>query len=418
MTVYVCKYLDTRQGVVTLEVDAPNRTDAVNRIRLKGKPISVEEKVMGSKEIVLFQSKKIKLKDISLFCKQMSVMLESGIPLNNAVDILEQQATSKNLKSSLKIVSKSLKEGSQLSKAMLDQEGMFPDLLIRMVQAGEKTGKLDEVLEKMSEHYTKELKTSRQIQGAMIYPAVLAFLAVAAVLALLYVVIPSFSGIFEQSGMAMPLPTRIVLAASNFVRSSWYILFGVTGILVFLFLRYRSTEAGRYQLDRLKLNLPVIKGPMQKIVTARFASTLAILTSAGIPLVEAIESAAATTNNAVVIEKMKIANEGLQKGERLTGMITSTGLFPPMMLSMVKIGEESGSLESMLVKTSDYYEEELETAIKQLLSLLEPAMIIVMGVIIGGIVASVMLPMFELAHAVDAGSGVDQYEGASEKFRR
>ena len=408
MTVYVCKYLDTRQGVVTLEVDAPNRTDAVNRIRLKGKPISVEEKVMGSKEIVLFQSKKIKLKDISLFCKQMSVMLESGIPLNNAVDILEQQATSKNLKSSLKIVSKSLKEGSQLSKAMLDQEGMFPDLLIRMVQAGEKTGKLDEVLEKMSEHYTKELKTSRQIQGAMIYPAVLAFLAVAAVLALLYVVIPSFSGIFEQSGMAMPLPTRIVLAASNFVRSSWYILFGVTGILVFLFLRYRSTEAGRYQLDRLKLWLPVIKGPMQKIVTARFASTLAILTSAGIPLVEAIESAAATTNNAVVIEKMKIANEGLQKGERLTGMITSTGLFPPMMLSMVKIGEESGSLESMLVKTSDYYEEELETAIKQLLSLLEPAMIIVMGVIIGGIVASVMLPMFELAHAVDAGSGVDQ----------
>ncbi|EGD39981.1 type II secretion system F family protein [Streptococcus sanguinis] len=408
MTVYVCKYLDTRQGVVTLEVDAPNRTDAVNRIRLKGKPISVEEKVMGSKEIVLFQSKKIKLKDISLFCKQMSVMLESGIPLNNAVDILEQQATSKNLKSSLKIVSKSLKEGSQLSKAMLDQEGMFPDLLIRMVQAGEKTGKLDEVLEKMSEHYTKELKTSRQIQGAMIYPAVLAFLAVAAVLALLYVVIPSFSGIFEQSGMAMPLPTRIVLAASNFVRSSWYILFGVTGILVFLFLRYRSTETGRYQLDRLKLNLPVIKGPMQKIVTARFASTLAILTSAGIPLVEAIESAAATTNNAVVIEKMKIANEGLQKGERLTGMITSTGLFPPMMLSMVKIGEESGSLESMLVKTSDYYEEELETAIKQLLSLLEPAMIIVMGVIIGGIVASVMLPMFELAHAVDAGAETNQ----------
>ena len=389
-------------------MDAPNRTDAVNRIRLKGKPISVEEKVMGSKEIVLFQSKKIKLKDISLFCKQMSVMLESGIPLNNAVDILEQQATSKNLKSSLKIVSKSLKEGSQLSKAMLDQEGMFPDLLIRMVQAGEKTGKLDEVLEKMSEHYNKELKTSRQIRGAMIYPAVLAFLAVGAVLALLYVVIPSFSGIFEQSGMAMPLPTRIVLAASNFVRSYWYILFGVTGILVFLFLRYRSTEAGRYQLDRLKLNLPVIKGPMQKIVTARFASTLAILTSAGIPLVEAIESAAATTNNAVVIEKMKIANEGLQKGERLTGMITSTGLFPPMMLSMVKIGEESGSLESMLVKTSDYYEEELETAIKQLLSLLEPAMIIVMGVIIGGIVASVMLPMFELAHAVDAGAETNQ----------
>ena len=408
MTVYVCKYLDTRQGVVTLEVDAPNRTDAVNRIRLKGKPISVEEKVMGSKEIVLFQSKKIKLKDISLFCKQMSVMLNSGIPLNNAVDILEQQTDAKNLKASLKVISKGLKEGNQLSKALIEQNGLFPDLLIRMVQAGEKTGKLDEVLERMSEHYNKELKTSRQIRGAMIYPAVLAFLAVAATLVLLYVVIPNFSGIFEQSGVALPLPTRIVLAASNFVQSYWYILFGGVGLLVFLFLRYRSTEAGRYQLDQLKLKMPVVKGPMRKIVTARFASTLATLTSAGIPLVEAIDSAAATTNNAVVIDKLRIANEGLQKGERLTGMLTSTGLFPPMMLSMVKIGEESGSLESMLNKTSDFYEEELEAAIKQLLSLLEPAMIIFMGVIIGGIVASVMLPMFEIANAVQQGAEANQ----------
>ena len=408
MTVYVCKYLDTRQGVVTLEVDAPNRTDAVNRIRLKGKPISVEEKVMGSKEIHLFQSKKIKLKDISLFCKQMSVMLNSGIPLNNAVDILEQQTDAKNLKASLKVISKGLKEGNQLSKSLIEQNGLFPDLLIRMVQAGEKTGKLDEVLERMSEHYNKELKTSRQIRGAMIYPAVLAFLAVAATLVLLYVVIPNFSGIFEQSGVALPLPTRIVLAASNFVQSYWYILFGGVGLLVFLFLRYRSTEAGRYQLDQLKLKMPVVKGPMQKIVTARFASTLATLTSAGIPLVEAIDSAAATTNNAVVIDKLRIANEGLQKGERLTGMLTSTGLFPPMMLSMVKIGEESGSLESMLNKTSDFYEEELEAAIKQLLSLLEPAMIIFMGVIIGGIVASVMLPMFEIANAVQQGAEANQ----------
>lgn len=408
MTVYVCKYLDTRQGVVTLEVDAPNRTDAVNRIRLKGKPISVEEKVMGSKEITLFQSKKIKLKDISLFCKQMSVMLNSGIPLNNAVDILEQQTDAKNLKASLKVISKGLKEGNQLSKSLIEQNGLFPDLLIRMVQAGEKTGKLDEVLERMSEHYNKELKTSRQIRGAMIYPAVLAFLAVAATLVLLYVVIPNFSGIFEQSGVALPLPTRIVLAASNFVQSYWYILFGGVGLLVFLFLRYRSTEAGRYQLDQLKLKMPVVKGPMQKIVTARFASTLATLTSAGIPLVEAIDSAAATTNNAVVIDKLRIANEGLQKGERLTGMLTSTGLFPPMMLSMVKIGEESGSLESMLNKTSDFYEEELEAAIKQLLSLLEPAMIIVMGIIIGGIVASVMLPMFEIANAVQQGAEANQ----------
>ena len=271
MAIYTCKYLDARQTIVTLEIEAQSKADAVSRIRLNGQPISVEEKVVGSKEITLFKAKKIKTKDISLFCKQMSVMLESGIPLNNAVDILEQQTSSKMLKASLKLISKNLKEGNQLSRALKEQDSMYPELLIRMIEAGEKTGKLDEVLEKMSVHYTKELKTNRQILGAMIYPMVLLGLTIGAIIVLLYVVIPSFSGIFEQSGVALPLPTRIVLGASNFLHAYWYIVLIVVVVATVVFLRYRSSDVGRYQLDKLKLNMPLIKGPVQKIVTSRFA---------------------------------------------------------------------------------------------------------------------------------------------------
>ncbi|MBY5034028.1 type II secretion system F family protein [Streptococcus gallolyticus] len=405
MAVFICKYLDEKNRVQVLELDVDSKGEALAQLRLKGRPISVEEKGLGSTEITLGGPKKVKITDISLFCKQMSVMLEAGIPLNNAVDIMEHQTTSKPLKAALKKMSTQLKEGNQLSQTMKAQGKVFPNLLVRMIEAGEKTGKIDEVLEKMSVHYTKEVKINRQITGAMIYPAILSLLVIGAVFVLLYVVVPSFKDIFESGGVELPLPTRIVLFLSNWVQSYWYILLLTIIGGTFGFLSYRKTEIGRFQLDLLKLNLPIIKTSIQKIITARFSSTLATLTSAGIPLVDALEAAASTTNNSVVIDKIDKASEGIQKGENLTEMIGQTELFPPMMLSMVKIGEESGSLESMLHKTSAYYEEELEAAIKQLLSLMEPALIIIMGIVIGGIVASIMLPLLGLAGAVESGAG-------------
>ncbi|MET3643669.1 type II secretion system F family protein [Streptococcus gallinaceus] len=405
MAIFICKYLDEKNRVQVLELDVDSKGEALAQLRLKGRPISVEEKGLGSTEITLGGPKKVKITDISLFCKQMSVMLEAGIPLNNAVDIMEHQTTSKPLKAALKKMSTQLKEGNQLSQTMKAQGKVFPNLLVRMIEAGEKTGKIDEVLEKMSVHYTKEVKINRQITGAMIYPAILSLLVIGAVFVLLYVVVPSFKDIFESGGVELPLPTRIVLFLSNWVQSYWYILLLTIIGGTFGFLSYRKTEAGRFQLDLLKLNLPIIKTSIQKIITARFSSTLATLTSAGIPLVDALEAAASTTNNSVVVDKIDKASEGIQKGENLTEMIGQTELFPPMMLSMVKIGEESGSLESMLHKTSAYYEEELEAAIKQLLSLMEPALIIIMGIVIGGIVASIMLPLLGLAGAVESGAG-------------
>lgn len=405
MAIFICKYLDEKNRVQVLELDVDSKGEALAQLRLKGRPISVEEKGLGSTEITLGGPKKVKITDISLFCKQMSVMLEAGIPLNNAVDIMEHQTTSKPLKAALKKMSTQLKEGNQLSQTMKAQGKVFPNLLVRMIEAGEKTGKIDEVLEKMSVHYTKEVKINRQITGAMIYPAILSLLVIGAVFVLLYVVVPSFKDIFESGGVELPLPTRIVLFLSNWVQSYWSILLLTIIGGTFGFLSYRKTEAGRFQLDLLKLNLPIIKTSIQKIITARFSSTLATLTSAGIPLVDALEAAASTTNNSVVVDKIDKASEGIQKGENLTEMIGQTELFPPMMLSMVKIGEESGSLESMLHKTSAYYEEELEAAIKQLLSLMEPALIIIMGIVIGGIVASIMLPLLGLAGAVESGAG-------------
>lgn len=405
MSVYVCRYLGSK-GVTDVEIEAATRDEALTQLRAKGKPISIEEKEATSQDIKLFGGKKkIKTKDLSIFCKQLSVMLNSGIALNNAISVLENQTENKKMKAVLKELDGQLKEGNLLSAAMKRQGEVFPELLVRMVEAGEKTGRLDTVLEKMSIHYTKEIKINNQIRGAMIYPIVLLVMAFVAVLVMLYKVVPAFSGVFESANMELPAITQLVINASNFLQNYWYIFFGVLGGLGYTLHRYAKTDAGKHTFAQLKMNAPILKKPVQQIITARFSSTLAILISAGIPLVDALDAAAKTTNNVIVVDRMAVANEGIQKGRPITEMLTETELFPPMMLSMVKIGEESGSIESMLNKTSDYYDEELEAAIKQLLSLMEPAMIILMGVVIGFIVAAIMIPIFEINNAVyNAGS--------------
>ena len=400
MSVYVCRYLGSK-GVTDVEIEAATREEALTQLRAKGKPISVEEKEATSQDIKLFGGKKkIKTKDLSIFCKQLSVMLNSGIALNNAISVLENQTENKKMKAVLKELDGQLKEGNLLSAAMKRQGDVFPELLVRMIEAGEKTGRLDTVLEKMSIHYTKEIKINNQIRGAMIYPIILLTLAVVAVLVMLYTVVPSFSGVFESANMELPLITKIIVGASNFLQEYWYLVLAATLGTGYVIYRYSKTENGKYTFARMKMTMPVIEKPMQQIITARFSSTLAILISAGIPLVDALDAAAKTTNNVIVVDRMAVANEGIQKGRPITEMLTTTDLFPPMMLSMVKIGEEAGSLETMLEKTSSYYDEELEAAIKQMLSLLEPMMIIIMGVLIGTIVAAIMLPIFEINNAV------------------
>jgi len=272
--------------------------------------------------------------------------------------------------------------------------------MINMVESGEMTGNLDNVMDRLAIHYEKDAKINSRIKGAMIYPIALSVVAITVVIFLITVILPTFIGMFEGSGVPLPLPTRILLGISNFIREYWYIVIAGIGTLTYLVKRYISSESGRYRYDSLKFKLPVIKSSMDKIVTARFTRTLGSLLRSGIPLIDALEIAGSVTGNVVIEEKLNYIATEVEKGETLGVALKRTPTFGPMVVSMIQIGEESGSLDEMLDKSADFYEQELEDAIDRMLKLMEPLLIVFMAVIIGFIVIAMMMPMFGMFETI------------------
>ena len=403
VAVYKYKAIDNTGRPIEAEFHANTKDEVLSMLREKGyTPVKIELQEQKSKDvgdIGLFQ-KKVKIKDISVFCKQLYTMLNAGMPLSNALDVLADQTENKVLRLTTKDVYSQVQTGAVLSQAMKKHKKIFPNLLITMVEAGEMTGNLDNVLAKMSEHYEKENKINSKIKGAMVYPAVLSVAAVAVVIFLLTFIMPTFTGMFTSSGVELPLPTRILMAISDAIKNYWYIFIAVIGAIIFSINRYGKTETGKRQFDNLKLRIPVVGSSVTKIATSRFTRTLSTLMASGIPIVPAMEAAANVTNNQIVIDGMKKVIEDVKKGLSISYLLKTMHFFPPMVISMVGIGEESGSLEEMLSKTADYYDEELDASIQKMLALLEPLLIVFMGVIVGFIVISMMLPIFDLSTTV------------------
>ncbi|MDR1560174.1 MAG: type II secretion system F family protein [Clostridiales bacterium] len=343
-----------------------------------------------------FLKEKVKVADLTMFCKQLSTMLKAGVPVNRALDIQTNQTVNKTLKDALTQVSYSIKQGLPLSKAMRQFPDIFPVLLLNMIEAGELTGKLDEVLARMYVHYAKENKINSKMKGAMIYPIVLACLTVAVMVLMLTVVMPMFSEMFSSSDSPLPLPTRIMLGLSNSLRNYWYVYIAVVSGAIYGFKQFVATKGGRRVFDSVKLNLPVVKGLMAQIITARFTRTLSTLLASGVSIIKALESATEITNNVIVMGEMGGVINEVKKGIPVSSLLRRVSVFPPMMVSMLSIGEETGAVDDMLAKTADYYDEELESAIGKLVSLLEPAMILFMGVAIGLVVLAMYLPMFDM----------------------
>jgi len=255
-------------------------------------------------------------------------------------------------------------------------------------------GKLDEVLARMYMHYTKDDKINKKMKGSMMYPMVLGILTIGVIILMLTVVMPMFSDMFNTGGGTLPLPTRVMLALSDSLRSYWYVYILVTGGSVFGIRRFIKTKEGRQIYNRLQLRMPVVKGLMAQIITTRFTRTLSTLLASGISIIKALESATETTNNVIVIQLMADVINGVKKGITMSTLLKRVPIFPTMMVSMINVGEETGAVDDMLAKTADYYDEELEAAIGKLVSLLEPAMIVIMGVAIGCILLAMYLPMF------------------------
>ncbi len=398
---FICKVIGKDGKLIEKEIEAESRTEVVSLIMQVGeKPVQIkpagQEKTKKSFTSIELTAKKVKAKDLSLFCRQMHTMLHAGMPLIKALGVMSEQLEHPTLKKACAEMMNGVQKGSMFSDVMKKQKKVFPTLLISMVESGEMTGSQDDVLAKMAIHYKKEDAIEKKISGAMVYPKILIFLVIAVVVIMLTKIFPTFLGLFERSSVELPWPTRFVIGLSNSLVSKWYIYLGVVVGVVVLFNIMLKSKQGRRAWDKFLLKVPVVKGQISKIATSRFTRTLSTLLTSGLPLIASLEMAGKVTGNTVVEDGINEITEDIKKGSKLSVLISRIKVFPPMLVSMMAIGEESGSLEGMLERTSDFYDDELESSLTKMVGLLEPVMIIVMGVIIGFIVIAMMWPMMSM----------------------
>ncbi|MCB2289666.1 type II secretion system F family protein [Clostridium sp. CS001] len=362
--------------------------------------IEIKE-VLEREQQDLFESfAKVKTKDLYIFCRQFHTMINAGANISNALDVLRKQTTNKKLKKCLSEAHDDVQKGISLSEALGKHNDVFPDLLINMINTGEVSGNLDVIMSRMASHYEKENKINNQLKSAMVYPAVLATLSVVVVIFLLTFIMPTFAGMFEGSGVELPGPTKIVMGLSKFIQTKWYILIVVIGGGVYGMKTYAKTPVGRLSLDGLKLRLPIIKDTTEKVIVSRFTRTLATVLASGLALVQALDVVQKVVGNKVAEKSLEIIKEKVLKGVSLGEALGDEKIFPMMLHSMIKIGEESGSLDDILDKTANFYDEELEAGLKRMTTMIEPLMIIIMGVVIGFIVVAMMLPIFDMSSTV------------------
>jgi type IV pilus assembly protein PilC len=341
---------------------------------------------------------RLKIKHLVIFSRQMATMISAGIPIIQALDMLQSKAENKRSKEVFRNVFEEVQKGNSISDAMMSQHGAFPDLLTNMVRAGELGGTLDKSLMRMSSHFEKEAKLSSKVRSASIYPAILAFISVFVVLLLVTFVLPTITAMFDQS--KMPWTTKIILGFSHFLINNWLgiILFLFFAIVGFRFaLKIRSV---RVFVDKMKLRLPIIGKLNKTVYSARCARAFASLYSSGVQTLDMIETTGRVLNNAFLEEKFESVLEAVSRGELISKAIEATGEFEQMLSSMIYIGEESGSLGDILNSTADYFDDEADSAIQRMISMIEPIMIIVLGIIIGFIVVSIIQPIFQMYESV------------------
>lgn len=380
------------------EMEAPSELALRTLLTQRGIiPTKVSKK---PKEITLpFLKKKVKKRDLLVFTQQLSAMIDAGLPLAQALDILVLQTQNPAFKEILRRVKEDVEGGLTLAQALQKHPKVFDRLYVNMVHAGEESGNLDTMLRRLASHIEKVENLKRKIRGALIYPGLILAVAIIVTAVLLVFVIPTFDKLFRDVGASLPLPTQIVINISKAVKAYFpFLLLALIAFLIALRYYYR-THRGRLQVDSLLLKVPVIGVLLQKVSIARFARTLATLIVSGVPALDALEIVAATAGNAKVEEAVKEARETLREGESLAPPLERSGVFPPMVTHMIAVGEATGNLDGMLQKVADFYEADVDQAVANLSSMIEPILIIFLGVIIGGLVVSMYLPIFKLASA-------------------
>ena len=342
----------------------------------------------------------VKRKDLVVFSRQFATMINSGLPLVQCLDILGNQVENPRLARIIQEVSSDVEAGNNLSDSLARHPRIFTPLFINMVAAGEAGGILDRVLYRLAEYLEKSNGIRRKIKGALIYPLVVMTIAVLVTVFLLVFVIPTFAQLFESAGMDLPLMTRFTIALSNFMMTSWPWLLGVFGLVVAALRRYYHTDRGEYRIDSLVLKIPHIGELLRKASIARFSRTLGTLLSSGVHILDAMEITATTSGNRVIQEAVMSSRASIASGDTISEPLGKSDVFPPMVVHMIRVGEETGEMDNMLNKIADFYEEEVDVAVETLTSVLEPILIVGIGIIVGGMVISMYLPIFRLASAI------------------
>ncbi|MBS3731736.1 MAG: type II secretion system F family protein [Desulfobacterales bacterium] len=401
MPVFQWEGKDRSNQVRKGEIEAASEQEVRAQLgRQRINPTKIKKKPKDLFENVSFLQPKVQERDIIVFCRQFSTMIDAGLPIIQCLDILQAQQENPTFRKMIKDIKESVEGGQTLAESLKKYPKHFDDLFVNMVAAGEAGGILDVILRRLSTYMEKAAKLKAQVKGAMTYPLVTICIAIAVVAVILIFVIPVFEEMFSSFGQALPGPTLMVIGLSDFVTNN--ILWIIIGLVLFIvaFRQYYKTEKGRATIDELSLKLPVVGVLIRKVAVAKFTRTMGTMLASGVAILEALDIVARTAGNKSIERAIYQVRSGIAEGQTIADPLAATGVFPPMVCQMIAVGESTGAIDAMLEKIADFYEEEVDQAVENLTAMIEPFMLVFLGVVIGGLVVSMYLPIFQMAGGV------------------
>jgi type IV pilus assembly protein PilC len=388
---------DARGDLKTATIEAQNRDDVVAQLRrMRMNVVKIEDASKTPKQ----KLGSISMRDIVIFTRQFSTMINAGLPLVQALDILAKQSENKALQEVTRQVVFDVESGNTVADALKKHPKAFSDLYVNMVAAGEAGGILDTILMRLATFMEKNDALVRKVKGAMIYPAVISAVALGAIVILLIFVIPTFQKMFAEAKIELPLPTRIVIGMSAFLQAYWWLIALSVFVAQLMVRRYYKTSSGKLAIDKMLLQAPVLGDVLRKSAVSRFTRTLGTLISSGVSILDGLEITAKTAGNRVISDAIMESRASIAGGETISAPLAKSQVFPPMVISMISVGEQTGGLDEMLTKIADFYDDEVDAAVAGLLALMEPAMIVFLGGVVGGMIVAMYLPIFEMVNSV------------------
>ncbi len=400
---FVYKVRDKMGKLHSGQIEADSREAVVGKLRQNGYIVTMVEARTAARPAgeVFARWVSVGSKDLSLLCRQFATMIGAGLPLLRALSILIEQTSKRRLREALEEVRRDVESGSSLSAALQKHEKIFPPLMPAMVRAGETGGILDETLDRLAEHFEDEYELKEKIKNASAYPLIVCGIAVIVIAVMMTFVLPTFKTMLATLGVDLPLPTKILIAVSSFMKNYILLIIAVAALAAFGSVRYISSPEGKRKYDRfIIMKMPVIRDIVLKVGTARLCRTMGTLVQSGVPLMQAIEVSEAVTGNSVIVEALARAKESIREGAGLARPLADTGVFSPMVTQMIAVGEETGTLDNMLKKVAGFYEREVKDSVSSLSSTIEPVLVVFLGVVVGSMIVSILLPLLRIYDTV------------------